>query len=54
MRQENNAPKKSKNTPLLNRFQLLNMDGTENGSEEEDDHDTSGLSLPTAISPLAA
>ncbi len=32
----------------MNRFQLLNMDGTEDDSDD-DEHDTSGMSLPTAM-----
>jgi hypothetical protein len=43
-----NPPSKKKDTPLMNRFQLLNMDGTDDGSEE-DGHDTSGITLPTAM-----
>lgn len=43
-----NLPTKKKDAPLMNRFQLLNMDGTEDGSED-DDHDTSGITLPTAM-----
>ena len=38
--QENIAPKKKNNAPMINRFQLLTMDGTEGGSDEED-HNTS-------------
>lgn len=43
-RQDNVAPKK-KDAPLKNRFQLLNMDD----DEEDDDHDTSVLSIPTVM-----
>jgi len=32
----------------MNRFQLLNIDGAEDDSEE-DEHDTSGISLPTVM-----
>ncbi|KAE9374740.1 hypothetical protein N431DRAFT_543975 [Stipitochalara longipes BDJ] len=46
-RKENLAAKK-KDAPLMNRFQLLNMDGTEDDSDD-DEHDTSGISLPTAM-----
>ena len=48
-RKENLAPKK-KDAPIMNRFQLLNMDGTEDGSED-DDLDTSGITFQTAITP---
>jgi hypothetical protein len=44
-RQENVPPKK-KDAPLMNRFQLLNMDD----DDEDDEHDTSGLSFPTVMS----
>jgi len=39
---------KKKEVPLINRFQLLNMDGTEDGSED-DELDTSAITLPSAI-----
>lgn len=29
--------------PMVNRFQMLNMDGTEDGSEEDEDDDPAGL-----------
>ncbi len=32
----------------MNRFQLLNLDGT-NDDSEVDDHDASGITLPTAM-----
>jgi hypothetical protein len=32
---------------LMNRFQLLKMDGEDDS--EDDEHDTSGISLPTAM-----
>lgn len=47
-RRENVAPKK-KDVPLVNRFQLLNMDGTEDGSMEEEDNN--GLTFQTVMSP---
>lgn len=46
--QENVAPKKKKDAPVMNRFQLLNMED-EDGSIEDDEHDTSGLSFPTVM-----
>lgn len=46
-RKENISPKK-KDAPLMNRFQLLNLDGTDDDSEV-DDHDASGITLPTAM-----
>jgi hypothetical protein len=33
----------------MNRFQLLNMDG-EDGSEVDEDRDTSGLTFPSTLS----
>jgi hypothetical protein len=48
-RSESTAPKK-KDAPLKNRFQLLNVDG-DDGSVESDDHDHSGLTFQTALSP---
>lgn len=44
-RRENAQPKK-KDAPLINRFQLLNIDGTEDGSEDED----GGITFQTALS----
>jgi hypothetical protein len=38
----------------MNRFQLLNMDGPEDSSLEDDDHDTSGITFATAISSSTA
>jgi hypothetical protein len=53
-RQENIVPKKKNDAPMLNRFHLLNMDGTEDDSEEEG-HNTSGLTFQNTISaPLVA
>jgi hypothetical protein len=49
-RRENVALKK-KDAPLMNRFQLLNMDGTEDGSVEDEDQDNSGLTFQTTLSP---
>lgn len=46
-RKENISPKK-KDAPLMNRFQLLNLDGTDDDSES-DNHDASGITLPTAM-----
>ena len=43
-----NIPPKKKDPPLMNRFQLLNLDGTDDDSEV-DDHDASGITLPTAM-----
>ena len=42
-----NLPAKKKDAPLMNRFQLLKMDGEDDS--EDDEHDTSGISLPTAM-----
>jgi len=41
--------KKQPQARAVNRFQLLNMDGSDDGSDEEEDHDTSGHSLPTML-----
>lgn len=38
------APKK-KDAPLANRFYLLNMDGSENGSLEDDELESNGINL---------
>ncbi len=43
-----NVPPKKKDAPLMNRFQLLNLDGPDDDSEA-DDHDVSGITLPTAM-----
>jgi hypothetical protein len=51
LRQETVAPKRKKDAPLMNRFHLLNMDGAEDGSLEDDDHDTSELTLSSAVPP---
>ena len=53
LRRENVPPKK-KDAPLMNRFQLLNMDGTEDGSQDDDDHNTSGITFPTGFSSSTA
>jgi len=37
----------------MNRFQLLNMDGTEDSSQEEDDHDTGGVTFESALTASA-
>jgi hypothetical protein len=42
-----NLPTKKKDPPLMNRFQLLNMDGTD--GSEDDEHDPSGITLATAM-----
>ncbi|TVY35638.1 Negative regulator of differentiation [Lachnellula occidentalis] len=47
-RQENVAPKK-KDAPVMNRFQLLNMDD----DDEDDEHDTSVLSFATVMTPTS-
>ncbi|TAQ86282.1 hypothetical protein B7494_g5405 [Chlorociboria aeruginascens] len=44
---ENQSAKKKKNTFLMNRFQLLNMDGSDDGSEQ-DENNTSGMTFQTA------
>lgn len=36
--------------PMVNRFQMLNMDGTENGSEEEEETDLTSF---TSMAPRA-
>ncbi|RDL32097.1 Uncharacterized protein BP5553_09499 [Venustampulla echinocandica] len=51
-RRENNQPKKKKGASLMNRFQLLNMDGDED-SAQDDDLDTSGITFPTPMSSAA-
>lgn len=50
-RQEN-APAKKKAAPMVNRFELLGMDGTDDGSIE-DDNEPGGVSYQTAF-PLTA
>ena len=47
--EENSLPKKKKEAQLTNRFQLLNMD-EEDGSEEDDDLDTSSIAIATSMS----
>ena len=49
-RKENQPAKKKQEALLMNRFHLLNMDDTEDGSLEDDNHDTSGITLPTGLS----
>jgi hypothetical protein len=44
-RKENKAPKK-KDAPIMNRFQALAMDGTD---DSDDDHDTSVISLQSKL-----
>jgi len=40
------GPKKKDDSPLMNRFHLLNMD-----ESEEEDHDTSGITFPSTAFP---
>lgn len=40
-------PTKKKDAPLMNRFQLLNMDGSEDRSDDE--NDTSGITITTTM-----
>ena len=44
-----NLPPKKKQEPLMNRFQLLNMDGSEGSVSDDEDIDTSGITLPAGI-----
>ncbi len=44
-------PKAKKEAPVMNRFQLLNMDDTEDGSVDDDE--TSGIPITTAIGVVA-
>jgi hypothetical protein len=44
-------PNALKTRAATNRFAALEMGGTENSSEDEEDFDTSGASLPTNNSP---
>ena len=44
-----NLPPKKKQAPLVNRFQLLNMDGSEGSVSEDEDINTSGITLPAGI-----
>lgn len=44
-----NLPAKKKQEPLMNRFQLLNMDGSEDSVSDDEDIDTSGITLPAGI-----
>ena len=39
---------KKKETPMVNRFELLNVDDTEDGSDDEEQN-TSGLSFPSTM-----
>ena len=47
-KKENVAPPVKKVNPMVNRFQMLNMDGTEDGSEEDEDD---GLTSFTSLRP---
>ena len=42
---------KAKDTSLMNRFQLLDVDESEDVSDSDDDHDTSGITLQSTFSP---
>ena len=42
----NATPESSKNTTMANRFQMLNMDGTEDGSADEDSDDIPDFTKP--------
>ena len=42
-RKENAAVSAKKLNPMVNRFQMLNIDGTEDGSEDEADEDLTGF-----------
>jgi hypothetical protein len=46
---ENIVPKKKKEAPIMNRFQLLNMDDDEDSVDEEGEHDTHGISIPLTM-----
>ena len=39
-----NLPLFAKDASINNRFQMLNMDGTEDGSQDDDDEDLTGFS----------
>ncbi|EPE30191.1 hypothetical protein GLAREA_12914 [Glarea lozoyensis ATCC 20868] len=43
---ENTVPKKKKEAPRMNRFQLLHTDDDEDPVDEEGEHDTHGISIP--------
>jgi hypothetical protein len=45
LRKENIAPKKKDDTPLANRFHVLNMDDTEGGSFDDEELDNGGITL---------
>jgi hypothetical protein len=49
MHKESAAPKKKKDAPILNRFQLLNMDEDDDSVDEDDEHDQLGVSIPLAM-----
>lgn len=46
-------PTKKKDVPPVNRFQLLNMDGSEDGSLDEN-HDTNGITFQSSMSAATA
>ncbi|KAE8451878.1 hypothetical protein EG329_002719 [Mollisiaceae sp. DMI_Dod_QoI] len=48
-RKENLPPKKKKDAPLMNRFQLLDMEDEENDSLEDDENNTSDATLPSVL-----
>lgn len=48
---KNSIPTKKKDAPIMNRFHLLNIDDEEGTGSEEDDHDTSGITIATAMTP---
>ena len=44
-KKENNQLLTKKNPPINNRFQMLDIDGTEDGSQDDQDEDLTGFSL---------
>ena len=53
-----NIPPKKKNAPVMNRFQLLDLDGTEDGSQNDDQQETNGITFtagfPHSTASIAA
>jgi hypothetical protein len=54
MHKDSAAPKKTKGAPILNRFQLLNMDEDNNSVDEDDELDQNGVSIPMAMPCIGA
>lgn len=46
-----NTPSKKKDTPILNRFQALAIDGADDSQDDDDDNDTTVLSFQSKLIP---